>query len=162
MTGALGTAGIVRLIPHRYPILLLDRVLTVVPGKELTGLKAVTCAEPCFRDAVEDYRYPPSLLLESWAQAAVVLATWGQPNPDVLVGKLELAAVLNGARFHRPAVPGDVIEHHVVLQKQLGETSVVAGHSLIDGELALEIEQFVLAMRELGDVLAGAQPATAT
>lgn len=160
------TEGIIRRIPHRYPIMVLDRVIEVNPGENLVGLKAITANEPCYQAApgqppLDDYRYPPSLLLESWAQAAVVLATWDEPNPDVLAGKVELAALAKEVEFTGRVYPGDVVEHRVSLVRQLGPTSIVEGTSVAGSTEVLRVGQFVLAMREMAEVLAARrQPET--
>jgi 3-hydroxyacyl-[acyl-carrier-protein] dehydratase len=162
----IGTADIVKRIPHRYPIMVLDRVIEVNPGENLVGLKAITANEPCYQRAIgqpplDDYRYPPSLLLESWAQAAVVLATWDEPNPDVLTGKVELAALAKGVEFEGRVYPGDLVEHRVSLVRQLGPTSIVEGISVVGSSVVLRVGHFVLAMREMADVLAARrQPET--
>lgn len=151
------TAGIVRRVPHRHPVLLVDRVLEVLPGRSLTAVKAITVSEHCYRHAttdpgLTDFRYPATSLLESWAQSAVLLATWDTPNPDVLAGRLELAASVRRVCFLHPVYPGDLVEHRVTLTRNLGDTSIVEGISLVDSRPVMEIGQFVLAMRDITDV----------
>jgi 3-hydroxyacyl-[acyl-carrier-protein] dehydratase len=148
-----GPADIKSLIPHRYPILLVDQVSKVEPGRFLVGRKAVTVAEPCYSGHADDapaesYAYPISLLLESWAQAAVLLACWESPNPDVLAGQVELASGLRGVSFFAPVYPGDVLEHRVELVRTVDQAAIVTGSSsLADGTKVLDIEQFTVAMR---------------
>ncbi|MBX6767589.1 MAG: hypothetical protein IRY90_10630, partial [Actinomadura rubrobrunea] len=150
-----GVADIKRIIPHRFPILLVDRVTEVVPGDRLTAVKAVTCNEPCYAEADGDYAYPAELLVESWGQAAVLLACWEQPNPDVLQGKVELAGAIEGVRFGAPAYPGDVLEHQVRMVRSVGDTAIVEGHTTAaDRGTVLEVGRFVLALRDV-DVLEG-------
>ncbi|MCA2215090.1 3-hydroxyacyl-ACP dehydratase FabZ family protein [Jidongwangia harbinensis] len=148
------TAAIAAHIPHRYPMLLLDRVTAVTPGSSLVAVKAITATEPCYRrepgaPPLTDFRYPAPLLLESLAQAAVILATWDEPNPDVCAGRLELGASFRGVRFRQGVHPGDLVEHRIVLRKALGDTSVVSGVASVDGRPVLEVDQFVLAMRDV-------------
>jgi 3-hydroxyacyl-[acyl-carrier-protein] dehydratase len=150
-----GIGEITGRIPHRYPILLLDQVVDVDPGHRLTALKAVTAGEPCYRasgrqaapDADDDWAYPVALLIESLAQAAVLLAVWDQPNPDVLAGKVELAGGIRDVRIHRQVYPGDVVAHQVELIRSVGDTAVLAGRSSTGSEPVLEIGSFVLALR---------------
>ncbi|MEV4015105.1 hypothetical protein AB0J35_31850 [Nonomuraea angiospora] len=154
MTG-MGVDGIKRLIPHRFPILLLDRITEVSPGASLTAIKAVTCNEPCYEHVGDDagaraYHYPPSLILESWAQAAAALALWEQPNPDVLSGNVVLGGAMKNVRFHRPVVPGDVIEHRVRLVRQVGDSSIMEGETLVGAEVVHEIGAMVETMRPIG------------
>jgi 3-hydroxyacyl-[acyl-carrier-protein] dehydratase len=143
-------------IPHRHPILLVDRVLAVQPGVSLTATKVVSVTEFCYRQPVgaaplTSYRYPRPLMLESLAQAAVVLATWDRPNPDVHSGKLQLAASLRGVRHLRSVYPGDVLEHHITLHTMVGDTVVIGGVTTVGGTPVLEVDQFVLAMRDVAD-----------
>jgi 3-hydroxyacyl-[acyl-carrier-protein] dehydratase len=150
-----GVSEIKRIIPHRYPILLVDRVVEVRPGDRLTALKAVTCNEPCYQRLDDtagpaDYAYPASLLLESWAQAAVLLAVWEQPNPDVLAGKVELAGSIRNARFRGKALPGDVLEHQAGILRTVGDTAILAGRTVVGSSTVLEVDHFVLALRDAG------------
>jgi 3-hydroxyacyl-[acyl-carrier-protein] dehydratase len=150
----IGPARIKRIIPHRFPILLVDRVTAVVPGEWLTAVKAVTVAEPAYAAVGQDapdsgYAYPVPLLIESWAQAAVLLAVWDSPNPDVLAGKVELAGAINDIRVTGPVLPGSVVEHHVEVVRAIGDTSILAGRTLCEGEPVLEVHHFVLALRDI-------------
>lgn len=149
---SVGVAEIVRRIPHRYPILLLDRVLEVAAGYRLTAQKAVTVAEPCYRaagTATSEWAYPVALLIESLAQAAVLLAVWEQPNPDVLAGQVELAGGMREVRMHRPVYPGDVLEHRVELVRSIGDTAILAGRTTVAGQPVLDVGHFVLALRDV-------------
>lgn len=150
----IGIEGIKRIIPHRHPILLVDRVDEVDPGRWLVARKAVTAAEHCYRDATEE-AYPLSLLLESWAQAAVLLACWDQPNPDVVAGKVELATGIRGVRIGRDVVPGDVVVHRVEVVRALDDAVIVSGTSAVDGREVLAVEQFSVALRDLSVLVAG-------
>ncbi|MEV0675266.1 3-hydroxyacyl-ACP dehydratase FabZ family protein [Actinosynnema sp. NPDC050436] len=141
--------GIARIIPHRYPILLVDRVLDVEVGRQLTAIKAVTCNEPWYG---EDRCLPAPLLIESWAQAAVLLAVWEQPNPDVVAGKVELAGSIKNAVLGDPVVPGDVLEHRAEVVKAIGDTAVLAGESRVGTSTVLTVGSFVLALRDLRDL----------
>lgn len=159
-----GPARIRQTIPHRYPILLVDRVTEVVPGRRLTARKAVTSAEPAYAgldETADDsgHAYPVPLLIESWAQAAVLLAVWDTPNPDVLAGKVELAGAINNIQVAGPVPPGGVLEHRVELVRAVGDTSILAGETWYDGRLVLAVHHFVLALRSI-DVLRPAAAAT--
>ncbi|MEV5974985.1 hypothetical protein [Streptomyces sp. NPDC051921] len=156
------TAGITRIIPHRYPMLLVDRVTAAVPGARLTAVKAVSVAEPPYRRlppgaGSDAFRYPRPLLVESWAQAAVLLAVWDTPNPDVTTGKVELAGAVDRVRFHRPVYPGDVLEHRVGVVRAVGDTTILAGRTLVNGRTAVEVGHFIVALRPL-DSLVSAPP----
>jgi 3-hydroxyacyl-[acyl-carrier-protein] dehydratase len=156
--GLVDTAGLVARIPHRYPMLLVDRVVAVEPGEWLVAVKAVTASEPCYARAagaapLHTYRYPAPLLLESLAQTAVVLAAWTSPNPDVRSGKLPLAASVRGVRFLRAVHPGDLIEHRVQRRTTVGDMLFISAVSTVDGEPVLEVDQFVLTMRDMADLI---------
>jgi 3-hydroxyacyl-[acyl-carrier-protein] dehydratase len=161
----IGVAEIKNVVPHRYPILLLDRVLEVVPGERLTVIKAVTGNESCYEQVGNaargrDYAYPPALILESWAQAGVLLASWDDPNPDVLAGKVQLAGAINEIRFGAPVYPGDVLEHHVRMVKVLGDTVILAGETVVGTSTVMEVGQFVEIQRAV-DELRPQSPSTA-
>ena len=150
----IGVEGIKRVIPHRYPVLLVDRVDEVVPGERLVARKAVTAAEGCYRTATSP-AYPLSLLLESWAQAAVLLACWEAPNPDVLAGKVERATGITGVRVGDPVLPGDVLVHRVVLVRAVDDAVVLAGTSEVEGREVLSVSAFTAALRDSSVLTAG-------
>jgi 3-hydroxyacyl-[acyl-carrier-protein] dehydratase len=150
-----GVAGITRIIPHRYPVLLVDRVSDVVAGERLTGHKAVTAAERCYRDVRDgDYAYPFGLLLESWAQSAVVLTQWDRPNPDVLAGKAVLISNIRAVDVFGAVYPGDVLEHRVRIVRALDDAAILTGETLVAGRRVLSVGQFTLALRDV-EVLGG-------
>ncbi|MGW7447641.1 hypothetical protein [Kitasatospora sp. NPDC054795] len=139
-------------IPHRHPLLLVDRVVEVEPGRRLVARKAVTAAEPCYAGLGDDapaerYAYPTGQLLESWAQAAVLLACWARPNPDVLTGKVALLAAAKECRVRAAVHPGQLVEHEVRVIRDLGDTVILGGSSTADGRPVLEVGQFTVALR---------------
>lgn len=142
------TAAIMRVIPHRYPVLLVDRVDSVVPGVSLVGYKAVSAAEACYRDAV-DFAYPFGLLLESWAQSAVVLVAWESPNPDVVAGSVVLISSVKSVDVLGSVYPGDVVEHRVRIVRAVGDAAIVAGESFVGDRPVLRVGQFTLALRDV-------------
>lgn len=141
-----GLAGIRRIIPHRFPVLLVDRVSEVDPGNSIVTVKAVSGREPCYSGDVED-AYPLGLLMESWAQSAVLLTRWENPNPDVLADKVELISGIRDVVVHGDVVPGDVVEHHVRLVREVADVAILAGHSLVAGRKVLEVGSFTMARR---------------
>ncbi|WP_340557481.1 3-hydroxyacyl-ACP dehydratase FabZ family protein [Streptomyces sp. GSL17-111] len=147
-----GVAGIKAVLPHRYPMLLVDRVLELVPGERLTALKAVTCNEPWYeglseKASEEDHDYPRVLLIESWCQAAGVLIASERPNPDVLSGQVMLFGGISDVRFTGRVRPGDVMRHEVRLARALTDTVIFEGECLVDGRVVAEIGRVVMAMR---------------
>ncbi|MEU6479397.1 beta-hydroxyacyl-ACP dehydratase [Streptomyces sp. NPDC047017] len=161
----IGISGIKRVLPHRYPMLLVDRVDELVPGERLVAVKAVTVNEPWYQDLAagaddEQHAYPSVLLVESWCQAAGVLAAWDQPNPDVLAGQVMLFGSIADVVFRRPVLPGDVLEHRVRLVRALSDTVIFEGEALVAGEPVLEVGRVVMALRPAGE-LTGAAPGVA-
>ncbi|MEV4702003.1 beta-hydroxyacyl-ACP dehydratase [Actinoplanes sp. NPDC049316] len=152
---AYGLERISRTIPHRAPILLVDRVTEVVAGERMTTRKAVSANEPVYAGhtgGAADYAYPIPLVVESWAQSAVLLAVWEAPNPDVLAGKVELAGSIKEIAVEGRVFPGQVIEHHVRLVKAVDGTAILAGESRVDGEPLLRVGSFVVALRDVTDL----------
>ncbi|MCJ1680067.1 beta-hydroxyacyl-ACP dehydratase [Streptomyces sp. APSN-46.1] len=145
-------AEVKRRIPHRHPILLIDRVLDLEPGRHLTALKAVTCGEPWYEavpDGADDtaYDYPTGLVIESWCQAASLLLTADEPSSGA-DGALMLFGGMSGVRLPRPVRPGDVMRHRVRLSRSFGDTVMYEGESTVDGEAVLEVDQIVIALRK--------------
>ncbi|WP_175408107.1 3-hydroxyacyl-ACP dehydratase FabZ family protein [Streptomyces sp. TRM64462] len=156
----MSTSRVMAVIPHRRPALLVDRVVEVEPRRRLVAHKAVTVAEPGYgalsrNPTDEDCAYPLGLLLESWAQCAVALACWEEPNPDVRLGKVALLTQVRDARTLAPVHPGSVLAHEVTVVRDLGDTYLVTGRSTVDGTPVMEIGQVTLALRDM-EVLTGA------
>jgi 3-hydroxyacyl-[acyl-carrier-protein] dehydratase len=147
-------ADIKALLPHRYPMLLIDRVDRVVPGESLRATKAVTGNEPCFAHLAEGARhaYPPTLLIESWCQAAGVLVVLDMPNPDVLAGRVTLFGAIKDLELAAPVWPGDVLEHRVVAQKILSDAALMEGETFVDGRCEMRVGQIVIALRPAADL----------
>jgi 3-hydroxyacyl-[acyl-carrier-protein] dehydratase len=155
MTGTvLDAVAIKRLLPHRHPMLLIDRVTEIQPGESLVALKSVTVSEPWYAGLADDaeHAYPPVLLAESWCQAAGVLACLDQPNPDVLTGRVTLFGSIRDLEFHRSVYPGDVLRHTVRLVRMLSDTVALAGETHRDGELVLSVGLIFIALRPAGQL----------
>jgi len=139
-TGALDINGIMRFLPHRYPFLLIDRVLACAPGKSLRAQKNVTMNEPFFAGHFPGHPVMPGVLVvEAMAQAACILAyrTMGLSGTD---GTLFFFAGIDNARFRRQVVPGDVLMFDVELiriARGLGKFNCRAS---VDGQVAAEGE----------------------
>ena len=143
-----GVAEVLKRLPHRYPMLLVDRITAVKPGSSLTAIKAVTCNEPWFAGSgQEDPCLPSVLVAESWCQAAGVLAAWDAPNPDVTEGSVMLFGSISDLRFHGRAQPGDVLEHSIRIVRALSDTVIVEGESRVGSRVVLEVGRVVMALR---------------
>ena len=146
---------VAEILPHRYPMLLIDRVLEVAPGSWVTAVKAISRNEPWYADGAYA-AYPEVLLVESWAQAAGLVTGVEQPNPDVCSGRVMLLGSLSGVQFHRPVLPGDVLEHRVRVTKAINETTIFEGECVVRGELVFTVPRMVVAHRP-AEVLREAQ-----
>lgn len=150
----IGIAEIARRIPHRHPMLLVDKVIEVVPGDRLTAIKAVTASEPWFRcdpNATAEFpnHFPPVLLMESLCQAAALLAVWDRPDSTVLPRRTMLLGSVLNVTIHAPVEPGSVIEHQVHLSRDFGDSFLFAGTSYVEGRPVLDIGQVLVALRPI-------------
>jgi 3-hydroxyacyl-[acyl-carrier-protein] dehydratase len=131
---------ILRQLPHRYPILLVDRVLEIEKGKKIRALKNVSINEPFFNGHFPHRPVMPGvLMLEALAQAAALLAfdTLGVTPDDKTVYYF---AGIDGARFKRPVEPGDQLILDVELLRMKAGIFKFGARALVDGELATEAE----------------------
>jgi 3-hydroxyacyl-[acyl-carrier-protein] dehydratase len=151
-----------RKLPYRHPMLLIDRVTSVVPGERLTACKAVTISEPWFGGSglgstarcspgplMADIPpvFPAVLLIESLCQAAGLLAAWDAPKPSVLHGDVMLLGSLADVTLHASVEPGSIICHEVRLTRSFGGSHIFEGTSTADGRLVLRVGQLVMAIR---------------
>jgi 3-hydroxyacyl-[acyl-carrier-protein] dehydratase len=131
---------ILKKLPHRYPILLVDRVLELEKGKRILAIKNVSVNEPYFSGHFPQRPVMPGvLMLEALAQAAAVLAfeTAGVTPDDKTVYYF---AGIDGARFKRPVEPGDQLRLDVTLLRQKSGIYKFAARALVGDELAVEAE----------------------
>ena len=131
---------ILKLLPHRYPILLIDRVLEIETGKSIKALKNVTINEPFFMGHFPKHPVMPGvLMIEAMAQAAALLSfsTLGMAPDDKTVYYF---AGLDGARFKRPVGPGDQMIMDVSLLRTKAGIFKYKGVTRVDGLIACEAE----------------------
>jgi len=132
--------AILKQLPHRYPILLVDRVLEIEPGKSIRALKNVTINEPFFTGHFPHRPVMPGvLMLEAMAQTAALLsfATVGTTPDDKSVYYF---AGIDGARFKRPVEPGDQLVMDVSLLRMKAGIFKFKGEARVGEELACEAE----------------------
>ncbi|WP_158895713.1 3-hydroxyacyl-ACP dehydratase FabZ family protein [Amycolatopsis anabasis] len=140
-------------LPHRYPMLLVDRVTEFEPGTRIRALKAVTRNEPCYARAAagDALGYPETLLLESWAQTAGLLVA---AEPGKLAGQIMLLGSMSEVTFRRGVFPGDVVEHRARIVRALSTTVLFAGECAVGPDVVCTVSRAVLALRA-GDQLGG-------
>lgn len=128
--------GILKFLPHRYPFLLVDRVLSLEPGKTIVALKNVTVNEPFFQGHFPDVRIMPGVLIvEALAQAGGILVYHSIPDPE---NKLVLLGKIDNTRFRKPVIPGDQLRLEADLLKLKGKFLQMRGRALVDGEIVVE------------------------
>ncbi len=126
-----------QMIPHRFPMLMIDRVIDVVPDQRATGIKNVSGNEPHFQGHFPaDPVMPGVLVIEAMAQTAAVLvvATLG-PEKE---GRLVYFMSIDSARFRKPVVPGDTLLIHVTKMRNRGNVWKFRGEAHVDGTLVAE------------------------
>jgi len=130
-------AQIMRAIPHRYPFLLVDRVVEVVKNESAVGIKNVTINENFFQGHFPEHPVMPGvLIIESMAQTAAVLVVESL-GPDAR-GKLVYFMTVENAKFRKPVVPGDQMRVHVVKEKQRGNIWKFHAEAKVDGKVVAE------------------------
>ncbi len=130
---------IMSLLPHRYPFLLVDRVLELEAGKQLKALKNVTINEPFFVGHFPAAPIMPGVLIvEAMAQAGGVLVFASAP-PEAAGQPIYFMAI-DKVRFRKPVVPGDQLIFSVEILKQRSKAVKLAGSASVDGQLVAEAE----------------------
>ena len=140
---------VLKKLPHRYPFVLVDRVLELEPGVRIKALKNVTINEPFFPGHFPNRPVMPGvLMLEALAQAAALLSfeTAGR-DPDS--NSVYYFAGIDGARFKRPVEPGDQLVLEVQLLRSKAGIYKFAARASVGGELAVEAE-LMCTMRQIG------------
>jgi len=128
---------VMRMIPHRYPMLMIDRVVDVIPNVSAVGIKNVSVNEPFFQGHFPGHPVMPGVLvIESMAQTAgvLVVATLG---PDA-EGKLVYFMTIDEARFRKPITPGDTVRIHVTKVRNRGNVWKFKGEAIVDGQVRAE------------------------
>jgi beta-hydroxyacyl-ACP dehydratase FabZ len=126
-------------IPHRYPFLLVDRILELEKGRSVVGIKSVTMNEPFFGGHFPGRPIMPGVLvIEGMAQVGGVLwsASIGPPRDDT--PRFFYFAGLNNVKFRRPVYPGDQIRYEVQIVSLRSRHCKMRGHAYVDGQLVME------------------------
>ena len=128
---------IMEMIPHRYPILLVDRVLELTPGESAVSLKNVTMNEPHFNGHFPGFPVMPGvLIIEAMAQTAalVVVETLGAEAE----GKVVFFMTIDSAKFRKPVVPGDSMHIHVEKVRARGPMWKFSGKAMVGDDVCAE------------------------
>ena len=125
------------ILPHRYPFLLVDRIVEMEPER-VVGIKQVTANEPFFQGHFPDFPVMPGVLIvEAMAQTAGVLVLHEMPDRQ---NKLVLLVAVENARFRRPVVPGDTLRMEMKILRKKASVAKMAGVATVDGVVVAEVE----------------------
>ena len=132
---AVRIAGILKMLPHRYPFLMVDRIIDIRGDEFGIGIKNVTINEPQFQGHFpENPVFPGVLLLEGMAQTAGVLCVHARKESPPYVYFM----TIDGAKFRKPVIPGDTVEYHMTLHKRRRNMWWYRGEAKVEGELVAE------------------------
>lgn len=127
---------ILNILPHRYPMLLVDRVLEIEPGQRIVGLKNVSANEPFFAGHFPGRPVMPGvLIIEALAQCGGLLLMGGLENPE---DKVIYFLSVDGVKFRRPVVPGDQLILEIELVQGRARRGKLKGVARVDGSVAAE------------------------
>ena len=130
---------ILKMLPHRFPFVMVDRILEFEAGESIKGLKNVTINEPFFPGHFPTEPVMPGVLVvEGMAQVAALLAYL--TDPDMVGNKLVYFAGLDAVRFRRKVVPGDQLVFDLRVLNRKAKLMKVEGKAYVDGEVAAEAE----------------------
>ncbi len=141
--GTLDIQGIIQILPHRYPVLLVDRVLEVEPGRSLVAIKNVSANEPYFQGHWPSRPIMPGvLIIESMAQAAGILIAASVR----LDGRVAMLASVDDVKLRRPVVPGDQLRLEIQAQRIKQTSACVTGVARVGDAVAAAAKiRFVMA-----------------
>lgn len=135
---ALDIEKIMGMLPHRYPFLLVDRVLHIEEEKSIVALKNVTCNEPFFQGHFPQHKVMPGvLIIEALAQAGGILLFYSLPRPET---KLVFLSKVTNTRFRKPVVPGDQLMLHVNLLKFKKGFCQIEAKAMVENDIVTESE----------------------
>jgi UDP-3-O-[3-hydroxymyristoyl] N-acetylglucosamine deacetylase/3-hydroxyacyl-[acyl-carrier-protein] dehydratase len=133
-----GIEEIMKVLPHRYPFLLVDRILEIEHGKRIVGLKNVTINEPFFQGHFPGHPIMPGvLIIEAMAQVGGMLLMGSVDDPET---KVVYFMSLDNVKWRRPVKPGDQIRFELEVVQIRGRICRMNGVARVDGELVAEAE----------------------
>ena len=129
---------ILKILPHRHPFLLVDRIVELEKGQRAVGIKCVSFNEPFFAGHFPGYPVMPGVLVvEAMAQVGAVLLLSGVPEEK---RRLVYFTGIDSTRFRRPVRPGDVLRMELKVLKVRARTAKMRGEAFVDGTLVAEAE----------------------
>lgn len=135
---------IIKTLPHRYPFLLVDRILEFEKNKRIVGIKNVTINEPFFQGHFPGHPIMPGvLILEALAQTGGVLALKSVSDMDVQ-NKVIYFMSIDKAKFRKPVVPGDQLRFELEIIKQRGNITSLKAEAKVDGAVVTEAEMMAM------------------
>lgn len=140
------------LMPHRYPMLLVDGILSMERWTSIVGIKNVTATEACYarvRDGapLRNYAYPCSLIIESFGQAGGVLISDKRRHEKAPEDVLMIFAGVSGFRFLGDVFPGDTMVHHVQVEKETSDFAILTGEVRVRDVKVAEIDSIIAVYR---------------
>ncbi len=146
----IGINEIMTYLPHRYPFLLVDRIVEFEENKRVVGIKNVTINEPFFQGHFPGHPIMPGvLLIEAMAQVGGVLALRSDPEPEK---KLLFFMSIDKAKFRKPVVPGDQVRMELELVKSRGTIRSLRGIATVDGAVVAEAEMMAMIVEKSKDL----------
>ena len=137
--GPMDIRAVMAALPHRYPMLLIDRVVSMVPSTSIHAVKAVSVNEPFFQGHFPTRPIMPGVLIvEAIAQAAGILAVESLGLSGT--GKLVYFMGIEGAKFRAPIEPGCLVDFHVEFTQVRGAICKFSGKAMVDGKLCAEAQ----------------------
>lgn len=129
---------ILKILPHRYPFLLVDRIIETDGSNRMVGIKNVTANEPFFQGHFPEHPVMPGVLLvEALAQVGVILLFHAMTDRET---KLVYFSGIENCRFRHPVIPGDQLRLEVTVLKHRGRYYRMKGEALVEGQLVVEAE----------------------
>ena len=132
-----------KILPHRYPFLLVDRITALTPGESIEAYKNVSISEPVFQGHFPDHPiYPGVMILEGMAQAGGVLAFKSMPDvtEDDIQNKVVYFMSIDKAKFRVPVTPGDQLIYKITVMKQKGPVWQLEAKAYVDDKVVAQAE----------------------
>lgn len=132
-----------KILPHRYPFLLVDRISNLVAGESIEGYKNVSISEPVFQGHFPDHPiYPGVMIIEGMAQAGGVLAfkSMDDKSQEATENKVVYFMSIDKAKFRNPVIPGDKLVYHISVIKNKGAVWQLDAKAYVDEKIVAQAE----------------------